>query len=221
MRMDVDRHVEFDRRGQQAVIARVIEEAALGRAVDQGAEEFELLDGAHQLGGAGVRACHRQHGEAGKPVGMPRDRAAKWSLISRAMATPSAPGTRSGPGPVFESTCMVMPASSIDLRRRSPISGSSSIGFGRPAGGFLGRKPRRLMTAGSMRPDQSRHGEMFFDGDDTHRRISSGLFARAQLGSRPRCGLSDCRLVIYPVRTAYAACAPPDQSARRGSAPKT
>ena len=44
VRMDVDRHVELDRRREQAVVARVIEEAALGRAVDQRAEEAQVLD---------------------------------------------------------------------------------------------------------------------------------------------------------------------------------
>ena len=59
--------------------------------------------------------------------------------MARASATPSAPGTRSGPGPVLESTCTVMPAASIDLRRRSPISAASSVGFGPPGAAFLGR----------------------------------------------------------------------------------
>ena len=53
--------------------------------------------------------------------------------------------------PVFESTWTVMPESSIDCRRRSPISGSSSIGFGPVGGGFRGRNPRRLMAPGSIR----------------------------------------------------------------------
>src|SRR5215831_1698884 len=73
------------------------------------------------------------------------------SFISRAMATPSAPGTRSGPGPVLDSACMVMPASSMALSRCSPRSGRRSIGLGRPTGGLRGRKPRALMAAGSMR----------------------------------------------------------------------
>jgi hypothetical protein len=67
------------------------------------------------------------------------------------MATPSGPGTRSGPGPLFESTCTVMPASSIDFSRRSPMSGRSSSGFRPFAGAFLGRKPRRLIAPESIR----------------------------------------------------------------------
>ena len=65
---------------------------------------------------------------------------ARWSFISRAMATPSGPGTRSGPGPVLESTCTEMPASSMDCRRSSPISGSASSGL-EPSG--------RVCAAGS------------------------------------------------------------------------
>ena len=76
---------------------------------------------------------------------------ARWSFMSRAMATPSGPGTRSGPGSLFESTCTVMPASSIDFSRRSPMSGRSSSGFGPFAGAFLGRNPRRLIAPGSIR----------------------------------------------------------------------
>ena len=44
--MNVDRHVELDRGGEQAVVTRIVEEAAFGRAVDHGADEAELLHGA-------------------------------------------------------------------------------------------------------------------------------------------------------------------------------
>ena len=74
--------------------------------------------------------------------------AARWSFISRAMATPSAPGTRSGPGPLFESTCTVMPASSIDLQALLADLGQKFERVG-PPGVFLGRKPRRLIAPGS------------------------------------------------------------------------
>ena len=101
-----------------------------------------------------AQASGRCIGSAAKPAKRSGWRAmavARWSFISLAMATPSVPGTRSGPGPLFESTCTVMPASSIDFSRRSPISGRSSSGFGPFAGTFLGRKPRRLIAPGSIR----------------------------------------------------------------------
>src|SRR5256885_2056625 len=44
--------------------ARLIEEAAVGCAVDQRAEEAQVLHAARKLNGAGVRALHRQHGKA-------------------------------------------------------------------------------------------------------------------------------------------------------------
>ena len=53
------------------------------------------------------------------------------------------------PGPAIESTWTVIPASSIDLSRRSPISGRSSMGLRAPGERFRGRKPRRaMMTLG-------------------------------------------------------------------------
>ena len=74
VRMNVDRNVELDRGGEQLVVARIVEEAAFGRAVDHGAEKAELLDRAAQLDGDGVRVLHRQIGEAGKAVRMAGDR---------------------------------------------------------------------------------------------------------------------------------------------------
>ena len=71
--MDVDRHVEFHGRGQQTVIARVIEEAALRRAVDERTDETQLLHRARQLGSAGVGALHRQRGKAREAIGMAGD----------------------------------------------------------------------------------------------------------------------------------------------------
>src|SRR5262245_36085357 len=63
---------------------------------------------------------------------------------------PSAPGTRSAPTPLLESTCTVMPASSIDLNRRSPISGRSSIGLALPGATFRPLKWPRLATASGL-----------------------------------------------------------------------
>ena len=62
--MDVDRHVELHGRREETIIARVIEEAALGRAVDERTHEAQVLHGAHELVSASVGALHRQRGEA-------------------------------------------------------------------------------------------------------------------------------------------------------------
>ncbi len=70
VRVDVDRHVEVHGRREQAFIARVIEEAAFGRAVDERADEAQLLHGAHELAGGGIRALHRQDGEPGEAIWM-------------------------------------------------------------------------------------------------------------------------------------------------------
>ncbi len=72
--MNVDRHVELDRRGKQPVIARIVEEAAVGRAVDHGADKAEFLHGALQFGRNDVRTLHRKVGKAGKAVRMTGDR---------------------------------------------------------------------------------------------------------------------------------------------------
>ena len=68
VRVDVDRHVEVHRRCQQAVIARVIEKAALGDPIDECTDEAKLLHRPYQLGNAGVGALHRQHGKAREPA---------------------------------------------------------------------------------------------------------------------------------------------------------
>ena len=59
MRVYIDRHVKLDRRREQTIVARVIEETALRRAIDHGADEAEFLDRAHKLGGRRIRALHR------------------------------------------------------------------------------------------------------------------------------------------------------------------
>ena len=74
VRMNVDRHVKFDRGGKEAIKARVIEEAAFGRSVDHGADETELFHGTLEFDGGGVGTLHRQRGETGKAVRAARDR---------------------------------------------------------------------------------------------------------------------------------------------------
>src|SRR5437667_331355 len=71
--MDIDRHVELRGRREQAVIARMIEEAALGRAVDHRAHEAQVLHGARELGRGSVGTLQRQRGEAREAIGMPRN----------------------------------------------------------------------------------------------------------------------------------------------------
>jgi len=121
VRVDIDRHVELDGGREQSVIARMIEEAAFGRAVHQRADEAQVLHGADKLGRADVGALHRQRGKAGETVGMARHSRRQVVVHLAAIATPSEPGTRSAPGPEFDSTPIVMPASSSisDASRRS------------------------------------------------------------------------------------------------------
>src|SRR5215831_14327018 len=69
VRMDIDRHVEVDSRSQDTVIAWVVEEVAIGRAVDERTAEAELLHGAGKLGGGRVRLLHRQRGETRETIG--------------------------------------------------------------------------------------------------------------------------------------------------------
>ena len=52
----------------------MVEEAALGGAVDERADETEVLHAPLELRRAGVRALHRQHGEAREALGMLGDR---------------------------------------------------------------------------------------------------------------------------------------------------
>ena len=94
---------------------------------------------------------------------------ARASLVSRASATPSAPSTRSAPGPVVDSTCTVMPVSSIEAQ---------------PLLADLGRQLQRVNAAGQDAPGpeaapgnglaadvalhQRRDGEMLFERDDAH-----------------------------------------------------
>ena len=82
--MDVDRHVELHGRREETIIARVIEEAALGRAVDERTHEVQVLHAAHELVSASVGACI---GSAAKPA-----KRSGW----RATASP---GGRSSRGP--------------------------------------------------------------------------------------------------------------------------
>ena len=71
--MDIDRYVELLGRRQQAVIAWVIEEAALGRAVDERTDKTKLPDRTNELVNRGIRALHWQYGETGKTFGVTGD----------------------------------------------------------------------------------------------------------------------------------------------------
>jgi len=71
--MNVDRHVKLCRGGKQAVKARVIEEAAFGRAIDHCTDEAEFFDRTLELDRGCVRTLQGQTGEAGEAVGVARD----------------------------------------------------------------------------------------------------------------------------------------------------
>ena len=65
--VQVDRQVEASGRRQDRIEARIVEEAAVGRAVHQHAVEAELRDGAVQFIGGGLGCQQRQMGEAAQP----------------------------------------------------------------------------------------------------------------------------------------------------------
>ena len=148
--MDIDGNVQLHSRRQQTIVARVIEEAAFGRAVDERTDETKVPNCTNEPGNCGIRAPHWQHSKSRETFGVTGD-SCRQMVVHRPRYPDKEPGTRSGPGPLLESTCIVMPASSIDCRRRSPISGRSSIALGPLAGDFLDRKPRRLIAFGSKR----------------------------------------------------------------------
>src|ERR671912_326776 len=70
MRMDIDRPVEFYRRSEQSVIARVIQETALGCAIDEGTNKVEVLYRAREFPRAGIGTLHLQRSEAREAIGM-------------------------------------------------------------------------------------------------------------------------------------------------------
>src|SRR5829696_7002415 len=64
VRMNINRDVELDGRRQETLIARVVKEAAFGRAVDKSADEAQILYRANKLPNGGIRALHRQPGRS-------------------------------------------------------------------------------------------------------------------------------------------------------------
>src|SRR6266852_9421181 len=73
VRMDIDRYVELHGRRQQTIIARVIEEAALGRAVDERTDKTKVPNRTNELDNRGIRALHWQYGEPRKTFGVTVD----------------------------------------------------------------------------------------------------------------------------------------------------
>ena len=74
-RVQIERHVKrLDRAPErpvlrQVVVSDVVGRTDIGKAVDQGADETEVVDAALQLGNRLVRVVHRQRGEGGKAGG--------------------------------------------------------------------------------------------------------------------------------------------------------
>ena len=147
--------------------------------------------------GPSRRAAARRRRRRGLPSAARRSRRsasgclattpARWSLISRASATPSAPGTRSGPGPLFGQH---LHGDAGVVHRLEALLAE------------LGQKLHRARLAGSdLAPlvvaalamasgltilgSQGRDGEMLFERDDTHGlflpidRLIDGLLQRA------------------------------------------
>ncbi len=72
--MQIDRHVELFGPRQDRLEARIVEKAAFGQAIDQGAAEAEIADCALEFVGGGLWTSHRQVREAGEPIRMGGDR---------------------------------------------------------------------------------------------------------------------------------------------------
>ena len=74
-RVQIERHVErLDRAPErpvlrQVVIGHVVRRCDLREAVDQRADQAELLDAAGELGSGGFRVLHRQRGKSGEAIG--------------------------------------------------------------------------------------------------------------------------------------------------------
>ena len=152
MRMKVDRHVEFDCCRQQAVIARMIEEAALGGAVDQRADEAQLLHGAFEFGSAqhrGSASAAPQSRRSGRDGGRspPPDGHLSRGQLRRSLGARHQIGTMPGVREHLDRDAGII------HRLQAPLADlGQQFDRVRPLGGGLrGRNPRRLMTAGSIR----------------------------------------------------------------------
>ena len=181
VRMDVDRHVEIDGRRQQAVVARMIEEAAFGRAVDERADEAQLLHRAPKLARDSIGALHGQHGEARKARRVPGNRGCQVvvHLAGKRHAVRArheiGAGARIGqhlhrdPGLVHGAEALL-----ADLRRQLQRVG----GIGR-------RRPRPEPAPADDGPidpaHQLRRREMLLERDDTHRQSPPPLLIAASL----------------------------------------
>src|SRR5262249_21227300 len=89
-------YVELGRRSQETVIARVVEEAPVCRAVDERAPEAQLFHGARKFGRGRVRGQHRQCGETREAVGPTGDGCGK--MIVQLAAHRGTLGTRNQMG---------------------------------------------------------------------------------------------------------------------------
>ena len=148
----------------------MIEEAALGGAVDERADETQLLDRANELGSGGIRALHRQHGKARKPLGMTRN--GRRQMIVHLARNRDALGAghevRAGTG-VREH---LHGDTSLIHRLQAPLADLGQE-FERIGAGF-GRVPRPETAPADGVPidaaDQGRDREMLLQRNDTHRR---------------------------------------------------
>src|SRR6516165_524472 len=74
VRVDIDRYIKFDCGSEQRIVARMIEEAAFGCAVDHAADEAEFFDRALELDTRRIGSLHWQAGKAGEPIRVARHR---------------------------------------------------------------------------------------------------------------------------------------------------
>ena len=167
--MNIDRHVELHGCREEAVIARMIEEAAFGHAVDQRADETQFLHSPPELDRRGVGRRQRQIGEAGKAVGMTCDLLRQVIVRFTRQRDTVGPGKEIGPG-----TCdrKHLHGDARRIHRFKPALADLRQQFHR-----IGRarsdlsRPKAAAVSGVLRNAFGKLGyrEMFFEGDDTHK----------------------------------------------------
>ena len=186
MRMDVDRHVEIDSRRQQAVVARMVEEAALGRAIDERADKPEFLHRARKFHRRSVRRLHRQHGKSREAIGMAGDRRGEMIVHLPRDGDTLGAGHEIGTGArvrehLHGDAGLVHQAQALladlgrEFERLRPTRRVASLAEAAP------RDRRRIDPL-----DKSRNREMLLECDDAHGQSSRSLFASALHGAPPR-----------------------------------
>ena len=171
--MDVDRHVEFHGRRKESIVARVIEEATLGRTVDERADKVQVLHGAREFGSAGVGALHRQHRETGEAIRMAGNGRRKVIVHFAGHGDAIRAGHEIGPGAGVGEH---LNRNAGLIHRLQALLGDLGQKLQR-VWALLGRFPRpKAAAANGARVDfshQRRNREMLFECDHAHRQCPS------------------------------------------------